>query len=159
MVEHAPTRNPSGLSQAASMTLKQVIAAAFVLGLGPVLASCASSPGTGQAAGAPAPGGYSESAFSAYVADHWPHWAGGMPADVPPRPGAPGYEAFIAHGQGNGAAPDAGAAATGAATTDTAAGAPPPDASISRSRATGRAAPAPAQAGPDDPSAVHGGLY
>ncbi len=35
--------------------------------------------------------------FSGYVADHWPHWAGGMPDDVPPRPGAPGYEQFIAH--------------------------------------------------------------
>jgi len=34
-----------------------------------------------------------------FVADHWPHWAGGMPADVPPRPGAPGYADFIAHGQ------------------------------------------------------------
>ncbi len=37
--------------------------------------------------------------FSGYVADHWPRWAGGMPDDVPPRPGAPGYEEFIAHGQ------------------------------------------------------------
>ena len=35
--------------------------------------------------------------FSGYVSDHWPHWAGGMPDDVPPRPGAPGYEEFIAH--------------------------------------------------------------
>jgi hypothetical protein len=34
-----------------------------------------------------------------FVADHWPHWAGGMPADVPPRPGSPGYAEFIAHGQ------------------------------------------------------------
>ena len=41
----------------------------------------------------------SEDGFSAYVADHWPHWAGGMPGDVPPRPGAPGYDEFIAHGQ------------------------------------------------------------
>jgi hypothetical protein len=39
------------------------------------------------------------SSFSGYVADHWPRWAGGMPDDVPPRPGAPGYEEFIAHGQ------------------------------------------------------------
>ncbi len=44
-------------------------------------------------------GGASESGVSGYVADHWPHWAGGMPADVPPRPGAPGYNEFIAHGQ------------------------------------------------------------
>ncbi|MGB7034459.1 MAG: hypothetical protein WBD71_02955, partial [Xanthobacteraceae bacterium] len=40
-----------------------------------------------------------EDGFSAYVADHWPQWAGGMPDDVPPRPGAPGYRQFIAHGQ------------------------------------------------------------
>jgi len=39
------------------------------------------------------------SSFSGYVADHWPHWAGGEPEDVPPRPGSPGYEEFIAHGQ------------------------------------------------------------
>jgi hypothetical protein len=50
-----------------------------VLSLGLVLSSCSS--------------------FSGYVADHWPRWAGGMPDDVPPRPGAPGYEEFIAHGQ------------------------------------------------------------
>jgi len=37
------------------------------------------------------------SSFSGFVADHWPHWAGGLPADAPPRPGAPGYEEFIAH--------------------------------------------------------------
>jgi hypothetical protein len=47
-----------------------------VLGLGLNLASC---------------GGF--------VADHWPHWAGGLPDGVPPRAGAPGYAEFIAHGQ------------------------------------------------------------
>jgi hypothetical protein len=36
---------------------------------------------------------------SATVSDHWPTWAGGMPKDVPPRPGAPGYEEFLAHQQ------------------------------------------------------------
>jgi hypothetical protein len=41
------------------------------------------------------------SSFSGFVADHWPRWAGGMPDDVPPRPGTPGYEEFIAHGQPN----------------------------------------------------------
>jgi hypothetical protein len=55
---------------------KRLFTAAIVLGLGLGLASC---------------GGY--------VADHWPHWAGGLPADVPPRPGSPGYADFIAHGQ------------------------------------------------------------
>ena len=37
--------------------------------------------------------------FSSYVSDRWPSWAGGMPSDVPPRPGTPGYNQFIAHGQ------------------------------------------------------------
>jgi len=40
--------------------------------------------------------------FSGYVADNWPTWAGGMPKDVPPRPGEPGYQEFIAHGQARG---------------------------------------------------------
>jgi hypothetical protein len=58
------------------MALRRLITVATLLGFGLHLASC---------------GGF--------VADHWPHWAGGMPADVPPRPGAPGYAEFIAHGQ------------------------------------------------------------
>lgn len=33
------------------------------------------------------------------IADHWPHFAGGEPNGLPPRPGAPGYQQFIAHGQ------------------------------------------------------------
>jgi hypothetical protein len=39
------------------------------------------------------------SSVSSYVSDSWPTWAGGMPKDVPPRPGAPGYEEFLAHQQ------------------------------------------------------------
>ena len=66
------------------MIVKRLIAAAIVLCLGSALGSC---------------GGASENGFSSFVADHWPHWAGGMPADVPPRPGEPGYAEFIAHGQ------------------------------------------------------------
>ena len=58
------------------MIPKRLFKTAILLGLGLNLASC---------------GGF--------VADHWPHWAGGMPADVPPRPGAPGYADFIARGQ------------------------------------------------------------
>jgi hypothetical protein len=42
---------------------------------------------------------------SATVSDHWPTWAGGMPNDVPPRPGAPGYEEFLAHQQRQDAVP------------------------------------------------------
>src|SRR5271156_6398184 len=66
------------------MTVERFITAAIALGLALSLASC---------------GGASENGFSAYVSDHWPHWAGGMPDDVPPRPGAPGYDEFVAHGQ------------------------------------------------------------
>jgi hypothetical protein len=70
---------------AAHASGKRCAAAAVVLCIGAMLGSCA--------------GGASEDGVSAYVADHWPHWAGGMPSDVPPRPGAPGYNEFIAHGQ------------------------------------------------------------
>jgi len=38
--------------------------------------------------------------FVATVSDNWPTWAGGMPKDVPPRPGAPGYDDFLVHQQG-----------------------------------------------------------
>src|ERR1700691_4438866 len=49
--------------------------------------------------------------FGGFVSDHWPRWAGGIPSDLPPRPGAPGYDEFIAHRQaGNNSAPPAGAA-------------------------------------------------
>lgn len=78
---------PRGLRQAAGVVVKRSIAAVVMLCGAAVLASCA--------------GTSNEDAFSAYVADHWPHWAGGMPSDVPPRPGAPGYNEFIAHGQAN----------------------------------------------------------
>jgi len=73
-----------GKRPVARMSVKRRTAAALLLCLAPLLGSC---------------GGASENGFSAYVADHWPHWAGGMPSDVPPRPGAPGYNEFIAHGQ------------------------------------------------------------
>jgi hypothetical protein len=39
------------------------------------------------------------SPFSGYLSDNWPHWAGGEPAGLPPRPGTPGYAEFVAHGQ------------------------------------------------------------
>ena len=47
--------------------------------------------------------------FAATVSDHWPTWAGGMPKDVPPRPGAPGYDEFLVHQQGKDVAPAAAA--------------------------------------------------
>jgi hypothetical protein len=49
------------------------------LGLGLLLGSC------GPVAG--------------FTADHWPHWAGGLPAGTPPRPGTPGYADYVAHRQ------------------------------------------------------------
>jgi hypothetical protein len=34
------------------------------------------------------------SLVSGTIADTIPEWAGGLPADAPPRPGTPGYEKF-----------------------------------------------------------------
>jgi hypothetical protein len=58
------------------MIVKYLRAAVPVLCLGLMLASCAN-----------------------FVADHWPHFAGGEPNGLPPRPGQPGYQQFITHGQ------------------------------------------------------------
>ena len=76
------------------------------------------------------------SSFSGFVSDTWPTWAGGMPKDVPPRPGAPGYEEFIAHqqrqdvppntGAVSGAPPGTAAAAAPATAPGTTAAVPPP---------------------------------
>lgn len=60
------------------MKLKRLVVAALVLGSALALSACGGT-----------------------VADMWPHWAGGEPAGLPPRPGQPGYEEFIAHGQPN----------------------------------------------------------
>ena len=45
------------------------------------------------------------SSVSNFTSDHWPTWAGGMPKDVPPRPGSPGYDEFLVHQQGKDVAP------------------------------------------------------
>jgi hypothetical protein len=106
------------------------------------------------------------SSFSGFVADSWPTWAGGMPKDVPPRPGAPGYEEFIAHQQAkDAAAATAGQSAAGAQPITTAT--VPPATPVAASPAT--PAPASAQVQPplppaysrtDDQGVVHGGgLY
>jgi hypothetical protein len=59
-----------------TMIFKCLRAAVSVVCLGLMLASCAD-----------------------FVANHWPHFAGGEPNGLPPRPGEPGYQQFIAHGQ------------------------------------------------------------
>jgi hypothetical protein len=101
--------------------------------------------------------------FSGFVSDTWPTWAGGMPRDVPPRPGAPGYEEFIAHQQRQdvppnaaavpGAPPGTAAPAAPAAAPGTTAAVPPPAGSANTPRLP------PAYARPDDRSATQGGLY
>ncbi|HEX3503196.1 MAG TPA: hypothetical protein VHU22_07380 [Xanthobacteraceae bacterium] len=86
------------------MTIKRLRAAGALLCLAAMLGACAP--------------------FSGYVADHVPHWAGGLPPDAPPRPGAPGYDDFIAHGEPaqttatppSGAEPGAASTTTGTAT-------------------------------------------
>ncbi len=97
------------------------------------------------------------SSFSGAVADSWPTWAGGMPKDVPPRPGAPGYEEFIAHQQNSQAqapAPDGSTAAASApapvAATAPVANNPAPQQQPLPPRAAPR---------PEDRSTVQGGLY
>ncbi len=144
------------------MIVKRLIPA-VLLCLGPLLGSC---------------GGASENGFSGYVADHWPHWAGGMPDDVPPRPGAPGYDEFIAHGQASQDAAKAPAAndktATGATAKPVFQTAPPPPATAADQTAPPAAAAEqatpPATAAeqatpplndvpPEDSSVVKGGLY
>ena len=97
--------------------IKRLLTPTMLLCLGLALGSCGSFTGT--------------------VADHWPHWAGGMPNDVPPRPGAPGYEEFIAHQP---AKSDATTPAAAAEKTDA------------------QAAPS-GNRPPSDQAAVQGGLY
>ena len=144
-------QTPSRIGQPARpMTDKRLVAAALVVCIGLTLGSCA--------------GGATEDGFSAYVADHWPHWAGGMPSDVPPRPGAPGYNQFIAHGQADqDALPAASGANAGAVpvtpvfqTAPSAAAAPAQQ--VQSVQAAPSARPAP-QAASEDTSVVQGGLY
>ena len=35
------------------------------------------------------------SSTSAFIADTLPEWAGGLPEGTPPRPGTPGYNAYV----------------------------------------------------------------
>ena len=88
--------------------------------------------------------------FSVLVSDHWPTWAGGMPNDVPPRPGAPGYDEFIARQQGKDTAPPAAAAPAGATAI--------PAAAPVANNGNVQAMPA-SNRQPNDQSTVQGGLY
>lgn len=110
-------RRPRGPRNGPGLIVKRCAMGSIVLCLGFLLGSC--------------------SAFSGAVADHWPHWAGGEPDDVPPRPGAPGYDEFIAHKQ-----PDENAAKPAGSASN-----------ASPQPASSRTPPA------DDPMALDGGLY
>jgi hypothetical protein len=103
------------------MMVKRLSVALMGLGLGLSLGSCAPVAG--------------------FTADHWPHWAGGLPAGTPPRPGTPGYDDYVAHRQAD-TEPPKPAAATAATNRP--------------------AAPAPAAVEPrsdDDRPVARGGLY
>jgi hypothetical protein len=103
------------------MMVKRLSVALMGLGLGLLLGSC------GPVAG--------------FTADHWPHWAGGLPAGTPPRPGTPGYADYVAHRQ---------------AETE------PPQPAAAGATAPAAPAPAPAAAEPqsdDDRPVRRGGLY
>lgn len=139
----------STANRAVDMRVRRLVAAAFAACLGLMLGSC--------------------SAFPDFVADHWPHFAGGEPNGLPPRPGDPGYAQFIAHGQpsesansvaGSVPAPASGRSAA-IAQQKPAAAAQGPNAFAGPAPQDGRPDPrlAPAADRPGDSSAVAGGLY
>jgi hypothetical protein len=89
--------------------------------------------------------------FANTVSDYWPTWAGGMPKDVPPRPGAPGYDEFLLHQQGKDVTPPAAPSSDNAGALG-APSAPPSD------NANMRAVP-PGSPSRNDQAAMQGGLY
>jgi hypothetical protein len=97
----------------------------------------------GLAVGACAP-------FANTVSDYWPTWAGGMPRDVPPRPGAPGYDEFLLRQQGKDVTPPAGP--SGSAEAQVAPSATPVGTASAQ-------AAVPASPPRNDQAAVQGGLY
>jgi hypothetical protein len=125
------------------MKLKRFVAAALLFGSALALSACGGT-----------------------VADMWPHWAGGEPAGLPPRPGQPGYEEFIAHGQPNQnpAAPPAADQQTPGGTTAAIAEqksiAQPPGHAVPQPEENSEAEPAEAAEHPvGDTGVVRGGLY
>ena len=145
-----PMQISSRIGQPRPLIVTRLVAMVIVVGAGSTLASC---------------GGASEDGFSAYVADHWPHWAGGMPGDVPPRPGAPGYNQFIAHGQADQDVlpPASGASAPAVSVKPVFQTAPSvqaaPGEPIKPAQAAPTVLPAPPQSASEDSSVVRGGLY
>ncbi len=131
-------------STAHGMTVKRysgwVFRVAAVLGLSCALAGC---------------GGY--------VADHWPRWAGGMPDDVPPRPGAPGYDQFITHGLPDQTPANPPADTAGTATGKSGAAKPDQKSTAAAAGPVFQQVPAPPAASPAEPgdnaNVVNGGLY
>jgi hypothetical protein len=111
--------------------IKRIFAPTMVLFGGLALGSCASVSGA--------------------VSDNWPTWLGGMPKDVPPRPGAPGYEEFLVQQQGKN--PPSATAPAANANAQSAAAVAPADKAGAQAAAPGYAAP------PRDQAAVQGGLY
>jgi len=64
-----------------------------------------------------------------FIGDNLPEWAGGLPPDTPPRPGTPGYQAYLQQINGDAAAaapPVATAASANPQPVATAAPASPP---------------------------------
>lgn len=96
--------------------------------------------------------------FSGFVSDHWPTWAGGMPNDIPPRPGAPGYDQFLVHQSGKDAAAAAPAASAPSVTSAANASAQPAPAVAPAEGANMQAVPV-RNLPPNDQAAVQGGLY
>ena len=125
------------------MKLKRYVAAALLFGSALVLTACGGT-----------------------VADMWPHWAGGEPAGLPPRPGQPGYEEFIAHGQpsqnpaATAAAAQQAPGGTTAAIAEQKSAAQPPGRAAPRPEENSEAEPAEAIEHPaSDTGVVRGGLY
>ena len=75
------------------------------------------------------------SSMSAYVADGLPEWAGGLPKGTPPRPGTPGYDAYLRNISGG----------------DRPTAAPPSDAQPSASAAQPNSPPRPPREPADEP--------
>jgi hypothetical protein len=131
------------------MTFNRALVAVFALVMGLALGACSS--------------------FSDTVSDHWPHFAGGEPNGLPPRPGTPGYATYIAHGQSTESVAPAGSTPPGASGQTAVVSSQKPVGGNQQPSAYAEPAPqyrqqaaplTPAAARPSgDPSVAQGGLY